>query len=77
MKAKSTGILCGLRAFLLHSGADKRPLEAFYHCGAPPKSAVFLLYKPPARLGAKVLAMPSPAAAESLPCVRGGVTALP
>jgi len=38
VKAKSAGILCGLQAFLLHSGADKRLLEAFYHYGVPPKA---------------------------------------
>jgi len=42
MKAKSAGILCGLRAFLLRSGGDKRLLEAFYHCGAPPKAGALL-----------------------------------
>ena len=43
VKAKSTGILCGLRAFLLHNGTDKRLLEAFYHYGAPPNDGMFFL----------------------------------
>jgi len=42
VKAKSAGILCGLRAFLLRSGGDKRLLEAFYHYGAPPNRVGFL-----------------------------------
>jgi len=46
VKAKSAGILCGLQAFLLHSGADKRLLEAFYHYGAPPNRAgCFLMWE--------------------------------
>jgi len=45
VKAKSAGILCGLQAFLLHSGADKRLLEAFYHYGAPPKGGVLCIFQ--------------------------------
>jgi len=38
IKAKSAGILGGLRAFLTKIGADKRLLQAVYHYGAPPRA---------------------------------------
>jgi len=45
IKAKSPGILGGLRAFLTKIGADKRLLQAVYHYGAPPDPRLGFLYK--------------------------------
>ena len=35
-KAKSAGILCGLRTFLTQTSVDKRLFQAVYHYGALP-----------------------------------------